>query len=86
MKRKTKLLAPLLALGVAGCTSTPLPPDSSDAHPANAHAAPGALPPLVPMLMNATNLVMVKPVIAPAPEHPHGHGQHEMKPQPQGAK
>ena len=81
MKHKFRFLAPLLALGVAGCASTPTPPDSSDSHPANAHAAQSTVPPPVPMLMNVTNLVMVKPVTEPAPEH-----QHETKPKTEEKK
>ena len=86
MKHKLKLLAPLLALAVAGCASTPTPPDSSDSHPANPHAAQGTVPPPVPMLMNVTNMVMVKPVTEPAPEHQHGHEQHEAKPKTEEKK
>ena len=77
-KAKLKLLTPLLALTVAGCASVP-PPDSSASHPANPQAAQGTLPPPVPMLMNVTNMVMVKPVTEPAPEHQHGHEAHEAK-------
>jgi hypothetical protein len=80
MKHKLKLLAPLLALGLAGCAGTPMPPDSSDSHPANAHAAQGTMPPPGPTLMSVTNMVMVKPVTAPAPEHQHSHEQHGTKP------
>ena len=85
MNLKIKLLAPLLALGVAGC-ATPIPPDSSDSHPANAQAAQGTVPPPVPMLMNVTNMVMVKPVTDAAPEHQHGHEQHETKPKTEEKK
>ena len=84
-KTKLKLLIPLLALAIAGCASEPLP-DSSASHPANAQAAQGTFPPLMPMLMNATNLVMVKPVTEPAPEHQHGHEAHEPKPKTEEKK
>lgn len=86
MNLKIKLLAPLLALGVAGCASTPPSPDSSASHPANAQAAQGTVPPPIPMLMNVTNMVMVKPVTEPAPEHQHGHEQHEAKPKTEEKK
>ena len=81
MKHRTtlNLLAASIALGVTGCASTPTPPDSSDSHPANAEAAQGAVPPPVPLLMNVTNMVIVKPAIEPAPEHRLGHEQHESK-------
>ena len=84
-KTKLKLLLPLLALTVAGCASVP-PPDSSASHPANAQAAQGTFPPPVPMLMNVTNMVMVKPVTEPAPEHQHGHEAHEAKPKTEEKK
>jgi hypothetical protein len=86
MKHKLKLLAPFLALGLAGCASTPMLPDSTDSHPANAHAAQGTVPPPMPMLMNVTNLVMVKPVTEPAPEHQHGHERPEAKPKTEEKK
>ena len=86
MKHKFRFLAPLLALGVAGCASTPPSPDSSASHPANAHAAQGNVPPPTPMLMSVTNMVMVKPVTEPAPEHQHGHEQHEAKPKTEEKK
>ena len=66
----------------AGCASVPSP-DSSASHPANAQAAQGIVPPPVPMLMNVTNMVMVKPVTEPAPEHQHDH---EAKPKPEEKK
>ena len=80
MKHKFNLLAPFLAVALAGCASTPPSPDSSTSHPANAHAAQGTVPPPVPMLMNLTNLVTVKPVGEPAPDNQHGHEKHETKP------
>ena len=86
MNLKIKLLAPLLALGVAGCASTPPSPDSSASHPANTQAAQGTVPPPMPMLMNLTNMVMVKPVTEPAPEHQHDHEQHEAKPKTEEKK
>ena len=76
---KLKLLTPLLALAIAGCASTPPSPDSSASHPANAQAAQGTFPPPVPMLMNVTNMVIVKPATESAPEHRLGHEQHESK-------
>ena len=79
-KLRMKLLMPLFALALAGCASTPPPQDSSASHPANAEAAQGTVPPPVPMLMNITNMVMVKPVTEPAPEHQQSHGQHGAKP------
>ena len=87
MNHKTalKLLLPLLALTVAGCASVP-PPDSSASHPANAQAAQGTFPPPVPTLVNGTNLVVQKPITAPASEHPHGHESHEAKPKPEEKK
>ena len=78
-KNKLKLFTPLLALTVAGCTSVPLP-DTSTSHPANSQAVQGTLPPLVPVLMNLTNMVMVMPITAPTPEHQHGHEAPETKP------
>ena len=81
-KTELKLLLPLLALTVAGCASVP-PPDSSSSHPANVQAAQGNFPPPMPMLMNVTNMVMVKQVTEPAPEHQHGH---EAKPKTEEKK
>ena len=86
MNHKFRFFAPLLALGVAGCASIPPLPDLSTSHPANALAAQGTVPPPVPMLMNVTNMVMVKPVNEPAPEHQHGHEQHETKPKTEETK
>lgn len=86
MKHKFRFLAPLLAFGVAGCASTPPSPDSSTSSPANAQAAQGTVPPPLPMLMNVTNMVMVKPVTEPAPEHQQGHEQHEAKPKTEEKK
>lgn len=82
---KLRFILPLIALALAGCASVS-PPDSSDSHPANARAAQGHVPPLVPMLMSLTNMVMVKPVTEPAPEHQHGHEQHEAKPKAEEKK
>ena len=81
-KTELKLLLPLLALTVAGCASVP-PSDLSASHPANPQAAQGIVPPPVSMLMNVTNMVMVKPVTEPAPEHQHGH---EAKPKTEEKK
>jgi len=77
---ESKLIVPLLALGLVGCASAPTPPDSSTSHPGNAQADQGAVPPPPAMLMSLTNMVMIKPVTEPAPEHQHGHGAHEAKP------
>ncbi len=85
-KLRMKLLSPLLALAVAGCATTPAPQDSSASHPANPQAAASPLPPLQPGLLAITNMVMVKPVTNPPPEHQHGHGQHETKPKPEEKK
>ena len=79
---KTFIVISTAAFLVAGCASVP-PPDSSASHPANPQAAQGTFPPLVPMLMNLTNMVMVKPVTEPAPEHQHGH---EAKPKTEEKK
>ncbi len=70
----------------AGCVSTPLSPDWSASHPANPHAAQSPVPPLQPGLLAITNMVMVKPVTEPAPEHQHGQGQHEAKPKTEEKK
>ena len=83
---KLRLLTPLLALAFAGCAGTPPPPDSAAWHPANAQAAQGIVPSPVPMLMNLTNLVMVKPVTEPAPEHQHGHDAQGTKAKTEEAK
>ena len=74
------LLSIALPLGLAGCASTPAPPDTAANHPANAQAAASPVPPLQPSLLTITNMVMVKPVTEPAPEHQHGHEAHEAKP------
>ena len=81
-----KLFALLLVPALAGCASTPMPPDSSASHPANAQAAQGIVPPAAPMLMALTNMVMVKPVTEPAPEHQHGHEAHDTKPKTEEKK
>ncbi len=70
----------------AGCVSTPLSPDWSASHPANPHAAQSPVPPLQPGLLAITNMVMVKPVTEPAPEHQHGHGHHDAKPKTEEKK
>jgi len=70
----------------AGCVSTPLSPDWSASHPANPHAAQSPVPPLQPGLLAITNMVMVKPVTEPAPEHQHGQGHHEAKPKTEEKK
>lgn len=75
-----------LPLALAGCASTPASPDSAVTHPANAHAASSALPPLQPGLLAITNMVMVKPVTEPAPEHQNGHEKHEAKPKTEEKK
>ena len=71
---------------LAGCAGLPPSPDSSLSHPGNAHAAAGAVPPPVPVLMGVTNMVMVKPVTEPAPEHQHGHEKHDAKPKAEEKK
>lgn len=70
----------LAAAALAGCVSTPTTPDSSTSHPANPQAASSPVPPFQPGLLAVTNLVMVKPVTEPAPEHQHGHEKHDTKP------
>ena len=85
IKTKLNLIAPWLALAVAGCASVS-PPDSSVSHPANAQAAQGTVPPPAPMLMTLTNMVMVKPVTEPAPEHQHGQKAPEAKPKTEEKK
>ena len=85
IKTKLKWIAPWLALAFAGCASVPSP-DSSGSHPANAQAAQGTAPPSAPMLMTLTNMVMVKPVTEPAPEHQHGHGEHDAIPKTEEKK
>lgn len=74
------LLGVALPLALTGCVGTPASPDSAATHPANAHADASPMPPLQPGLLAVTNMVMVKPVASPAPEHQHGHGEHEVKP------
>ena len=83
---KSILLAALLPLGFAGCTSIPPSPDSSASHPANAQAAQGFVAPPVPRLMNITNMVEVKAVTEPATEPQPGHEQHQAKPKTQEKK
>ena len=83
---KPILLAALLPLGFAGCTSIPPSPDSSASHPANAQGAPGSIALPVPMLMNITNMVEVEAVAEPAAEPQPGHEQHEAKPKTQEKK
>ena len=82
MKHKVTLAMSTLLVGLiaAGCASTSAPPDASTSHPANAQGAASPLPPFPPSLLAVTNLVMVKPVTGPAPEHQHGHGAHDTKP------
>ena len=79
-------LGTALPLALIGCVSTPASPDSSTTHPANAHADTSPVPPLQPGLLSITNMVMVKPVTTPAPEHQHGHEGHEGKPKPEEKK
>ena len=68
-----------------GCANVP-PPELAASHPANAQAAQGTFPPPVPTLVNVTNLVVQKPITAPASEHPRGHESHEAKPKPEEKK
>ena len=79
-------LSIFVAVALAGCVSTPMPPDSSASHPANPQAAASPVPPLQPGLLAITNMVMVKPVTEPAPEHQHGHEKHETKPKTEEKK
>jgi len=76
----------LLVLTAAGCASTPPPPDASASHPANANAALSSVPPLQPTLLAVTNMVRVKSLREPAPEHQHGHEAHETKPKTEEKK
>jgi hypothetical protein len=69
---KSALLSVMLPLLFAGCASTPPSPDMSESHPANPQAAQSPVPPFEPTLLAVTNMVMVKPVTEPAPEHQHG--------------
>lgn len=80
--RQITMTVAVLSLMLAGCVSTPPPPDSSASHPANAQAAEGTLPPPVLRLLNITNLVMVKPVTEAAPQ---SH-QHETTPNTEESK
>lgn len=75
-----------LPLAIAGCASTPASPDSAVTHPANAHAASSPLPPLQPGLLSITNMVEVKLVTEPAPEHQPGHEGHDTKPKAEEKK
>lgn len=70
---KPILLTVTLPLLLAGCASTPPSPDMSESHPANPQAAQSPVPPFEPTLLAVTNMVMIKPVTEPAPEHQHGH-------------
>jgi len=72
----------VLTVALAGCASTVVAPDTAASHPANARSAASPVPPLQPDLLSITNMVMVKPVSKPAPEHQHGHEKHEAKPNP----
>lgn len=76
----------LAAVVLTGCVSTPTPPDSSTSHPANPQAASSPVPPPQAGLLAITNLVMVKPVSEPAPEHKHGHEKHDTKPKTEEKK
>ena len=74
------------AVVLAGCASTPPPPDSSASHPANPQAAPSPVPAWQPGILAITNMVMLKPVTESASEHPPGHGQHAPKPKTEEKK
>lgn len=76
---KSGLIASLLALVLVGCTTAPIPPDSSASHPANAHGAQGIVPPPIPMLMSLTNMGNLENVSRPVPEHQHESTQHGTK-------
>jgi PBP1b-binding outer membrane lipoprotein LpoB len=78
--KTTYPLSILVAVALTGCVSTPAPPDASTSHPANPQATASPVPPPQPGLLAITNIVMVKPITEPAPEHQHGHEQHETKP------
>ena len=73
-------LSILVSVALAGCVSTPSPPDSSASHPANPQATASPVTPLQPGLLAITNMVMVKPVTNVPTEHQHGHEKHETKP------
>ena len=76
----------LAAVALSGCVSTPMPPDSSMSHPANPQAASSPVPPLRPGLLTITNLVMMKPVAEPPPEHQHGQEKLDAKPKTEEKK
>ena len=82
-----KSFVPILATAflATGCANVP-PPDVAVSHPANAHAAQSPFSPPVPTLVNVTNLVVQKPITAPASEHPRGHESHEAKPKTEEKK
>ncbi|MEQ2005563.1 MAG: hypothetical protein ABMA26_02095 [Limisphaerales bacterium] len=68
-------LSIFIAAALAGCVSTPPPPDSSASHPANPQGTASPVPPMQPDLLTLTNLVMLKPSTNAPLEHQHGHGQ-----------
>jgi hypothetical protein len=80
------MLGVALPLAIAGCAITPASPDGASNHPANAHAASSPLPAFQTGLLAITNMVMVKPVTEPAPQHQHGHEKHETKPKTEEKK
>jgi PBP1b-binding outer membrane lipoprotein LpoB len=86
MTTKIDLMICAAALALAGCVSTPAPPVLSASHPANPQAASSPLPPPQPGLLAITNMVIVKPVTGPTPEHHHGHNQHDAKPKSEEKK
>ena len=80
------VLAFALPLTLAGCASTPASSDVATNHPANTHAASSPVAAFQTGLLTITNMVMVKPVTEPAPEHQHGHEKHETKPKTEETK
>ncbi len=70
MERQFTMALAVVAFGLAGCVSTPTPPDLSQSHPANPQAAQGIYPMASPFLMTETNLAAVKP-LPDAAEHRH---------------
>jgi len=70
MKKLFMTAVAVPAFTLAGCVSTPTPPDLSQSHPANPQAAQSIYPMASPFLMTETNLAAVKP-LPDAAEHTH---------------
>jgi len=70
MKKLFMTAVAVPAFALAGCVSTPTPPDLSQSHPANPQAAQSSYPLPSPFLMTETNLAAVKPLPGAA-EHQH---------------